>query len=186
MIKILGFAGSLRKDSYNQALLRAAQKFVPVGEAEIEVFDIGSFPLYNQDIEAEDKRPPAITAFKDKLRQSDAVLMVTPEYNYSFSGALKNAIDWGSRPYGDNSFDNKPVAIMGATIGNLGSSRAQYHLRQTCVFLNAHPLNRPEVMVSLAQDKFKDGELVDEATKEHVRKQLAALVVWTRQLRGGK
>ena len=184
MIKIFGFAGSLRQGSYNQALLRAAQKLAPADEAEIEVFDIGSFPLYNEDIEADDKRPPAVTEFKTRLRQSDAVLMVTPEYNYSFSGALKNAIDWGSRPYGDNSFDNKPVAIMGATSGSLGASRAQYHLRQTCVFLNLHPLNRPEVMVSLARDKFQDGELVDEVTKEHVRKQLAALVVWTKQLRG--
>lgn len=180
MIKILGFAGSLRKDSYNQALLRAAQKLAPAG-AEVEIFDIGSFPLYNEDIET--NLPPVVAAFKEKIVQADAILMVTPEYNYSISGVLKNAIDWASRPYGSNSFDGKAVAIMGATSGMLGTARAQYHLRQICVFLNAHVLNKPEVMVSAVADKFKDGELVDEKTKQKVSEQLVALIAWAEQLR---
>lgn len=179
MIKILGFAGSLRKDSYNRALLLAAQKLVPDG-AEIEIVDIGSFPLYNEDLEA--SLPAAIADFKAKLVQADAILMVTPEYNYSISGVLKNALDWASRPYGSNSFDGKPVAIMGATSGTVGTARAQYHLRQICVFLNAYVLNKPEIMVSSVADKFKDGELVDEKTKQKVREQLVALMAWTRQL----
>lgn len=179
MIKILGFAGSLRKDSYNRALLLAAQKLVPDG-AEIEIVDIGSFPLYNEDLEA--SLPAAIADFKTKLVQADAILMVTPEYNYSISGVLKNALDWASRPYGSNSFDGKPVAIMGATSGTVGTARAQYHLRQICVFLNAYVLNKPEIMVSSVADKFKDGELVDEKTKQKVREQLVALMAWTRQL----
>lgn len=109
--------------------------------------------------------------------------MVTPEYNYSISGVLKNAIDWASRPYGSNSFDGKAVAIMGATCGTIGTARAQYHLRQICVFLNGYVLNRPEIMVSAAADKFKDGELVDEKTKQKVREQLVALIAWAKQLR---
>ena len=179
MIKILGFAGSLRKDSYNRALLLAAQKLTPAG-AEIEIFDIGSFPLYNEDMEA--SLPAVITEFKTRLVQADAILMVTPEYNYSISGVLKNALDWASRPYGSNSFDGKPVAIMGATSGTIGTARAQYHLRQICVFLNAYVLNRPEIMVSSVADKFRDGELVDEKTRQKVREQLVALIAWTRQL----
>lgn len=179
MIKILGFAGSLRKGSYNRALLLAAQKLVPAG-AEIEIVDIGSFPLYNEDLEV--NLPAVIADFKTKLVQADAILMVTPEYNYSISGVLKNALDWASRPYGSNSFDGKPVAIMGATSGTIGTARAQYHLRQICVFLNAYVLNKPEIMVSSVADKFKDGELVDEKTKQKVREQLVALMAWTRQL----
>lgn len=180
MTKILGFAGSLRKDSYNRALLRAAQKLVPAG-VEMEIFELGDFPLYNEDIES--SLPPVVAAFKEKMVQADAVLMVTPEYNYSISGVLKNAIDWASRPYGSNSFDGKAVAIMGATSGTLGTARAQYHLRQMCVFLNAYVLNRPEVMVSSAADKFKGGELVDEKTRHKVQEQLVALVAWAKQLR---
>ncbi|MDR3391709.1 MAG: NAD(P)H-dependent oxidoreductase [Sulfuriferula sp.] len=180
MIKILGFAGSLRRDSYNRALLRAAQKLAPA-DVEVEIFDIGSFPLFNEDME--NPLPPVVAAFKEKIVQADAVLMVTPEYNYSISGVLKNAIDWASRPYGSNSFDGKAVAIMGASMGTIGTARAQYHLRQVCVFLNAHVLNKPEIMVSVAADKFRDGELVDEKTGHKVREQLVALVAWERQLR---
>ncbi len=180
MTRILGFAGSLRKDSYNRALLRAAQKLAPAG-TEVEIVDIGDFPLYNEDIEK--TLPPMVAAFKDKIVQADAVLMVTPEYNYSISGVLKNALDWASRPYGSNSFDGKAVAIMGVTSGTIGTARAQYHLRQICVFLNAYVLNKPEIMVSSASDKFRDGELVDEKTRQKVHEQLVALTAWAKQLR---
>ena len=182
MLNILGFAGSLRKDSYNRALLRAAQKLVPPGEAQLDIFDIGSCPLFNQD--QENDRPPVVTEFKARVKRADAILIVTPEYNYSVPGILKNAIDWASRPYGDNSFEDKPVAIMGASTGSIGTARAQYHLRQMCVFINAHPLNKPEIMVSMAAEKFKNGELVDEATREKVQEQLGALVAWAKRLRG--
>lgn len=179
MIRILGFAGSLRKDSYNRALLNAAQKLAPA-EAEIEIFDIGDFPLFNEDLEA--TPPQMIIAFKEKIVQADAVLIVTPEYNYSISGVLKNALDWASRPYGSDSFSGKAVAIMGAATGTLGTARAQYHLRQICVFLNCHVLNRPEIMVASAAQKFRDGELADDKTQQKVREQLIALVALAKQL----
>ncbi len=180
MTKILGFAGSLRKDSYNRALLRAACMLAAAEGLELEIFELDGIPLYNQD--DENVLPPIVRDFKSKIEQADAVLLVTPEFNYSVSGVLKNAIDWASRPYGANSFEEKPVAIMGATVGTLGTARAQYHLRQMLVYLNAYPLNRPEVMVSSAADKFKDGELIDEHTRQKVREQLIALVAWAKRL----
>src|SRR6187455_1218728 len=139
-LKILGIAGSLRSDSFNRAALRAAAELVPEG-AEIEIFDLNGIPVYNQD---DDAQPPAIvTELKQKLREADAVLFVTPEYNYSVPGVLKNAIDWASRPYGDSAWDGKPAAIMGASIGSIATARAQYHLRQMFVFLNMHAVNQP-------------------------------------------
>lgn len=163
-ISILGFAGSLRKGSYNKALLRAAVELVSK-EADLETFDLEGIPPFNQDLE--NNPPERVKEFKKKIKAADAILMATPEANYSIPGVLKNAIDWASRPYGDNAFDGKPVGIMGATIGNLGTARAQYHLRQAFVFLNMHPLNQPEVMVSVAQEKIdQDGRVTDPKTRE--------------------
>ena len=180
-ISILGFAGSLRKGSYNKSLLRAAQEMVPE-DATLEVFDLEGIPLFNQDLE---NRPPEkVKEFKAKIRASDAILIATPEYNYSIPGVLKNAIDNASRPYGDNAFNGKPVAIMGASIGMLGTARAQYHLRQSMVFLNMYPLNQPEVMVPLAQEKIdQDGRLTDQKTKEKIKELVEALVSWTKKLK---
>src|SRR5208283_5360145 len=124
-ISILGFAGSLRKDSLNRALLRAALEFVPP-ETKLEIFELDGIPLFNQDLES--SVPIKVQDFKNKIKAADALLIVTPEYNYSVPGVLKNAIDWASRPPGDNSFDNKPAAIMSASTGILGGARAQYHL----------------------------------------------------------
>ncbi len=183
-IKILGFAGSLRKGSYNRSLLRAALDQVPA-DAELETFDLEGIPPFNQDLEG---NPPAIVReFKARIRKADAILIVTPEYNYSTPGVLKNAIDNASRPYGDNAFDGKPAAIMGASIGMLGTARAQYHLRQSCVFLNMVPLNQPEVMVPFCADKFDaGGRLTDQKTKEKIEELLEALVGWTRKLQGAR
>ena len=112
------------------------------------------------------------------------MLIVTPEYNYSIPGVLKNAIDWASRPYGDNAFEGKAVAMMSASIGMLGGARAQYHLRQSFVFLNMHPLNSPEVFVSFAAQKFDDkGTLLDEKAKELIRELLASLAAWSKRLK---
>ena len=130
-LKVLGFAGSLRAGSYNKALLRAAENFIPE-DANLEIFDIDGIPPFNQDIEND--MPNKVKDFKSKIREADAILIATPEYNYSVPGVLKNAIDWASRPYGDNPFDGKPVAIMSASIGMLGGARAQYHLRQSLYF----------------------------------------------------
>ena len=173
-IKILGFAGSLRKNSYNKALLRLAVGLVPVNVV-LETFDLEGIPLFNQDLE---KQPPEkVKEFKAKIKAADAILIVTPEYNYSIPGVLKNAIDWASRPYAENAFDGKPVAMMGASIGMLGTARAQYHLRQCFVFLNMQPTNLPEVFVSYAQEKFDEkGELKDENTRTLIVKLLENLV----------
>jgi len=180
-IIILGFAGSLRKYSYNKALLRAAAELVPKG-AKLEIFDIEGIPLYNQDLEYE--MPAKVKEFKAKIRSADAILVATPEYNYSIPGVLKNAIDWASRPPGDNSFDGKPVAIMSASIGMLGGARAQYHLRQVFVTLNMYPINKPEVMVPLAEEKFdENGRLKDDKTRAKIRELLENLVAWTKKLK---
>jgi chromate reductase len=180
-VKILGFVGSLRKGSYNKALMRAAVELVP-DDATIEVFDLEGIPLFNQDLE---NQPPQIVRdFKAKIRSADALLIASPEYNYSVPGVLKNAIDWASRPYGDNAFEGKPVAIMSASIGSLGGARAQYHLRQSFVFLDMHPLNRPEVMMPFAEDNVDAaGNVTNEQTKQLIRKLLEALVQWTRKLK---
>ncbi len=176
---ILGIAGSLRKGSYNRAALRAAQALAPEG-TRVETFDLDGIPPFNQD---EEKQPPAkVTELKARIRSADAILFVTPEYNYSIPGVLKNAIDWASRPYGDNAWDGKPVAVMGASIGNVGTARAQYHLRQVFVFLNMHPINQPEVMIGNAAERFDaEGNLVDENTRKHIRRLLEALVSWARR-----
>lgn len=180
LFNILGIAGSLRKESYNRAVLRAAQQLVPAG-ASMDTFDLAGIPGFNQDKE---KNPPAtVIELKKKIRAADAVLLVTPEYNYSIPGVLKNAIDWASRPYGDSAWDGKPAAIMGASASMLGTGRAQYHLRQMMVWLNMHPLNNPEVMISQADKKIDaQGTLTDEKARELMGKQLQALVVWTRRL----
>ena len=176
-ISILGFAGSLRKDSYNKAILRAAASLVP-DDAGLSVFDLEGIPPFNQDLE---KEPPGkVKDFKAKIRAADAILISTPEYNYSIPGVLKNAIDWASRPYGGNALEGKPVAAMGASIGMVGTARAQYHLRQCFVFLNMYPLNRPEVMVPFANEKIdKDGKVTDPKTLELIKELLVSLVDWT-------
>lgn len=181
LVKILGFAGSLRKGSYNKALLRAALELVPK-DAELQTFDLEGLPLFNQDLENEPTEK--VKEFKARIRAADAILIVTPEYNYSIPGVLKNAIDCASRPYGDNAFEHKPVAIMGASIGMAGTARAQYHLRQSFVFLTCFALNQPEVMVPFAQDKIdENGNVTDEKTREKIKELLQNLVAWTRRLK---
>jgi chromate reductase, NAD(P)H dehydrogenase (quinone) len=180
-MKIVGLSGSLRKGSYNSAALRAAQALAPEGTV-IEIAEIGDLPLYNDDVRAAGY-PAAVERLRRQIAQADAVLFVTPEYNYSVSGVLKNAIDWASRPP-NQPFDGKPVAIMGASGGLFGTARAQYHLRQMLIFLNAFPVNKPEVMIGQAQTKFDEaGNLTDEATREFIRKLLVSLVAWTERLK---
>jgi chromate reductase len=180
-VKILGFAGSLRKGSFNKMLLRAAVEVAPE-EVELEVFDLEGIPPFNQDLE--NTPHEKVKAFKAKVKAADGVLIVTPEYNYSVPGVLKNALDAASRPYGTSPFEGKPVAIMGTSIGMLGTARAQYHLRQTMVLFNAFPLNRPEIMVPFAEKKFDEtGRLTDETTREKVKELVVELVKWIKKLR---
>ncbi len=180
-IHILGFAGSLRKQSYNKAILAVAVEAVP-DDASLDVFDLEGIPPFNQDLELQP--PDKVKEFKAKIRAADAILIATPEYNYSIPGVLKNAIDWASRPYGDNAFDGKPVAVMGASIGTLGTARAQYDLRRSFVFLNMLPLNQPEVMVPFAQDKVDSkGRVTDKKTRDRIRELLESLIAWTRRMK---
>lgn len=179
-VKILGIPGSLRRESYNRATLRAATQLAPDG-ATIEVFELDGIPGFNQD---DEQNPPAkVVELKQRIRESDAILFVTPEYNYSVPGVLKNAIDWASRPYGDSAWNGKPVAIMGASVGTFGTARAQYHLRQMFVFLNMFPVNQPEVMIGNAAERFDAaGNLTHDATKKFIRQLLQNLVDWTRRI----
>jgi len=180
-IRILGIAGSIRKNSYNRALLREAVGLCPP-EGEIRIADIAGIPPFNQDDEA---NPPASVAeLKRQVRESDAVLFVTPEYNYSVPGVLKNAIDWASRPYTDNVWAGKPVAVMSASVGMLGGARAQYHLRQTFVFLDMHPVNKPEVFITFAPQKFdSEMHLRDEDARRFISELLSNLISLTAQLK---
>jgi chromate reductase len=179
-VRILGIAGSLRRASYNRSALRAATSLVPDG-ATLEVFELDGIPGFNQD---DERNPPArVVELKRCIRAADAVLLVTPEYNYSVPGVLKNAIDWASRPYGDNAWAGKAAAIMGASVGTIGTARAQYHLRQMFVFLNMFAINQPEVMIGNADRRFDDdGNLIDETTRKLIGDLLSNLVDWTRRL----
>jgi chromate reductase len=172
-MKVLGISGSLRKGSYNTMALRAAQKLAPDGVS-IEIADISDIPLYNDDVRAAGF-PDSVTQLRERIRAADAVLLVTPEYNFSIPGVLKNMLDWVSRPP-EQPFDGKPVAIMGASPGMVGTARVQYHLRQVLVFMNTFTLNKPEVFIAQAASKFSaEGELTDAATAKIITELLAGL-----------
>jgi chromate reductase len=150
-------------------------------DAALDIFELNGIPGFNQD--EEQNPPPKVIELKRRIREADAILIVTPEYNYSIPGVLKNAIDWASRPYGDSAWNGKPVAVMGASIGTIGTARAQYHLRQVFVFLNMFPINQPEVMISNAGERFDaKGNLTDETTRKLIRELLQSLADWTRRL----
>ncbi len=184
-IKIIGISGSLRKDSYNSALLRAAQEVMPAGIS-FEIADISAIPLYNGDTEAA-HFPEAVIKLREQIRGANGLLIATPEYNYSMSGVIKNTIDWLSRPSNDPVLSGKPLAIMGASMGMMGTARAQYHLRQSAVFLNMHLLNKPELFVNAAQTKFDANlTLTDAPTREVLSKLLESFQKWIAQLEGRK
>jgi chromate reductase len=179
-MKVLAMVGSLRKGSYNKLLLQAAIELKPK-DLEIGSAEIGDLPLYNEDVR-EQGFPAAAQRLREQIRAADALLFVTPEYNYAIPGVLKNAIDWASRPP-DQPFNEKPAAIMGASISRLGTARAQYHLRQSCVYLNMYPLNQPEVMVAEAGKHFDaSGRFTDEGGRKLIAQQLVNLEKWVRRL----
>ncbi len=178
---ILGISGSLRKHSFNTASLRACLDLLPAGVT-MSIFDIAAIPLYNEDVR-EQGFPQAVQEFRSQIAATDALLIATPEYNYSIPGVLKNAIDWASRPP-EQVFDGKPIALMGATPGGFGTSRSQYHLRQVFVYLNGLVLNRPEVMISAAQKKIDaNDKLTDAVLIEQLGKLLTALTDWTNRIK---
>lgn len=172
-MNVLGISGSLRKASYNTMALRAAQQLAPEG-MKIDIADISQIPLYNGDVH-EAGLPPSVAAFREQVRVADAVLIVTPEYNFSIPGVLKNVLDWASRPP-EAPFDGKPVAIMGVSPGPVGTARMQYDLRKVLVFMNTFTVNKPEVFINLCAAKFNaQGELTDEASRKFVGDLLVSL-----------
>jgi len=174
---VLGLSGSLRSRSYNTQLLHAAAEMLPAG-TRFTVADLSQIPLYNGDYEDE-KRPESVRALRASIAAADALLIASPEYNYSVPGVLKNAIDWVSRGM-DQPLRGKPVAIMGATQGLWGTARMQVHLRQLLTALDMFVLNKPEVLVAQVRNKFDEqGRLVDEQTRTIVRQQMEALVALT-------
>ena len=177
--KILGINGSLRKQSFNRMALQAAQKLVPA-DTTLDIYELDGIPLFNQD---EEKNPvPAVTKFKAAIRAADAILFATPEYNYSIPGVLKNAIDQAARPYGDSAWAGKPAAIIGASVGVLGTARAQYHLRQTFVFLNMNDVKQPEVLIRECANKFDaQGNLTDDTAKKLIGTLLENLVALSKK-----
>ncbi|MBX3430538.1 MAG: NAD(P)H-dependent oxidoreductase [Hyphomonadaceae bacterium] len=177
-IRVLGVAGSLRHGSLNRALLRAAIKLAPAGLT-IDSFELNDVPLYNGDVEAAGD-PPGVTALKTAIRAADAVLFVTPEYNHGVPGVMKNAVDWASRPPRDAALNGKPVGIIGASPGQVGTARGQSQLRQAFEFTNSYCMAQPEILVFRAHEKFNDkGELTDAKTAELLGKYLEALRNWT-------
>ncbi len=172
-MKIVGIAGSLRKGSLNRALLQVAGTMVPEKHT-FEVADIADIPLYNGDV-SEAGIPEAVKKVYDRLESADGIVLASPEYNYSVPGVLKNAIDWLSR-VDPQPFDGKAVAIMGASPSNLGTARAQYHLRQILVYLNAFVVNKPEIQIGGAFAKFdKEGNFTDDKDRKYIGRQMQAL-----------
>jgi len=182
-IIVLGIVGSLRKASYNRYMLHAAQALMPEG-AKLELFELQGIPLFNQDDEL--TMPPAVVELKRRILAADAIVFGTPEYNYSLPGVLKNAIDWASRPFGESAWTGKPAALMGASIGGMGTARAQYHLRQILVAQDMPVISLPEVMITKAAQRFdKNGDLHDVLTRQLIQEQLGLLVKLARQVARG-
>jgi len=179
-LAILGISGSGRKRSFNTALLEAAKQLLPQN-ATLEVVDVSRLPLYNQDLEHE--MPVDVKELKKKIRDADAILIATPEHNYSITAILKNAIEWGNRPPKDASWSGKPAAIISASTSLRGGARAQLHLRQIMIDLNMYPINRPQLLVANAREKFNENlQLADEETLQTLRDVLSSLVEWTHRL----
>ena len=168
-LNIVAFSGSLRVASTNTGLLRAIKEIA--GDAmNITIIDIGSLPLYNQDLEAT-SFPAVANTIKSQIRAADGIIIATPEFNRSIPGVLKNLIDWTSRPYGDDSWSGRPVAVVGASLGPIATALAQYHLKQILLYLNARVMGQPEFYVGSSSEKFdKDGNLTDEKTKEYIKR----------------
>jgi chromate reductase, NAD(P)H dehydrogenase (quinone) len=182
-VTVLGMSGSLRKGSFNTAALRAAGELLPDGMT-LATADIRDLPHYDDDVRMKGY-PPVVQNFRARIKAADAILFVTPEYNYSVSGVLKNAIDWASRPP-DQPFNWKPCAMMSASGSLLGGVRAQYHLRHMCVSLNCFPLNTPQVYITEAPKKFDaEGRLTDPATRDLIKQLMAELKTFTLRWKRG-
>ena len=182
-MRIVGIAGSLRQGSYNRALLRAAQALAPAGMS-IEIAALADIPLYNADLEAQGD-PAPVAALKAAITAADGVLLATPEYNHGVPAVMKNAVDWCSRPPRTACLNAKPVAIMGASPGMVGSARGQVELRAAFTFTNSFCMPQPEVIVAKAHEKFDaEGRLTDEGTSRFLAAYLVAFEAWVRRFAG--
>lgn len=181
-IKILGICGSIRANSFNLTTLTTAAESAPDGVT-IDIFSrMPEIPPFNQDMEADP--PEVVKGLKKHIHQCDAILIATPEYNYSLPGVLKNALDWTSRPLSQNPWDGKLAAIMGASESAIGTARAQSHLRQIFVYLNVITFPQPEVIIADADDKFDEaGHLIDGQTRQQIQALVEILVYWIKLFR---
>jgi chromate reductase len=174
--------GSLRKDSFNRKMALALAALSPA--LQMQIVEIGDLPLYNQDLEDASPKPPAWLAFRDRIRPVDAVLFVTPEYNRSVPGVLKNAIDVGSRPYGQSVWSGKPAAIVSVSGGAIGAFGANHHLRQSLVFLDMHPLQQPEMYIGGAASLFDaDGRIANDSTRQLAERFVQAFEKWIERVK---
>ncbi len=174
-IRVLTLVGGISRDSLNKKLYHAVKERAPQS-IKILTFDISKIPFFSQDIENDP--PDSVIEFKDLIREADAVLFITPEYNRSFPGVLKNAIDWGSRPYGQNLWDKKPAGVMGATVSNVGTFGAQHHLRQVLAYLNLSVMAQPEFYFTSKNSFDEKGVLTDEKTKKFIDQYWRAFSDW--------
>jgi len=183
-LNIVTLVGSLRKGSFNAMVARSLPSLAPAGMAVAELPSIRDIPLYDADIQQDEGFPQTVEAIAGQIRQADGVVIVTPEYNYSVPGGLKNAIDWLSR-LPDQPLAGKPVLIQTSSMGAIGGARCQYHLRQILVFLDAMVMNKPEFMGGAIQNKVdtQTGEVVDQSTREHLTGQLTAFAESIRRVR---
>lgn len=175
------FVGSLRRESFNRKMAKALIKLAPYSLS-CEIVEVGGLPLYNQDL---DDNPPAVwTEFRERIKKCDGVLFVTPEYNRSVPGVLKNAIDVGSRPYGKSVWDGKPGAVVSVSPGAIGGFGSNHHLRQSMVFLNIPVMQQPEAYIGNAANLFdENGDLVNESTREFAVKFMQAFAAWVATIR---
>ena len=183
--RVVGIAGSLRRASYNRALLCAAQQLAPQS-LRIEIEELDDVPLFNADLDGP-SAPESVARLRQAVQAADALLLVTPEYNHGVPGVMKNVIDWLSQPLRQSVLDGKPTGLMGASTGFAGTARGQTQLRQAFVLTNTPAMLRPEVLIGRAQDKFDGtGRLTDEGTRQFVASFLEQFAVWIRQQRRGR
>ena len=174
-IQILVLVGGISKDSLNRKLFNAVRTLAPP-HLSLEGVEIDHLPFFNQDLESD--LPKAVRDFKERIKSAKAILFITPEYNRSFPAVLKNAIDWGSRPYGQSEWNQKPCAVMGASVGNVGTFGAQHHLRQTLAYLNMPTMGQPEFYLNGSKSFDEAGKLIDEKTKSFIQKYLQSFEEW--------
>jgi chromate reductase len=183
-LNILVICGSLRKGSYNTSVARTLPALAPPGMTFTDAPSFAGFPLYNADMHADGKFPADVEAWCDAIRAADGVIIVTPEYNWSIPGPLKNAIDWASKVK-DVPFKDKPVALQSASASLVGGARMQYHLRMALTSIEAIMFGKPEVFINFAKNKIdeKTGELTDQGTKDVIKQQLAAFAKFVERMR---